>query len=90
MAIFGKKKKVAPFIGKGAFEVIDASAPGRVGLYYARRAITITRYRVPFELEANHEVEVVLDSDIKLLVNIDKGTTIYIDSDFFSENFKRK
>lgn len=58
-------------------------------MWLAKDVTTITRYRIPFVIPKGREVEVIEDKGHKVLVHIDKTSTIYIDSDEFDSAFER-
>lgn len=74
---------------KSGFQFELAEPDDRIGMWLAKDLTTITRYRIPFVIPKGREVEVVEDKGDKVLVHIDKTSTIYIDSEVFDAAFER-
>lgn len=84
----GTTTRTIPIAPKPSIEFEDAP-DDRIGFYRAKEDLEITRYRIPFPVKKGQRVEVTEDKGDRVLVNLDKLSTIYCDSDQFFKDFER-
>ena len=86
----GSAVRIIPIEPAPKAAIVFEDAPDdRIGFYTAKEDIELKAYRIPFVIKKGQRVEVVEDKGDRVLVHLDKLSTIYCDSHLFFQDFER-